>query len=567
VSENPVKVFVTYCWSPEAHQQKVFKLVDRLRADGFFAEQDLDIMGRENNIQKMMTIGFGYDKVIVVLSEGYKKSADSNTGGVGQEAPMIAAMKTSYPEKFVFVCLDTLSKTTVDRVCPHLFAGENIIDLTSTKDTDGYNLLYAKLYDEPLVDRDPVLGPRKPVRKVHAPGTGDEAPANRLSPIHAAAVVIAKHKILMVAILCVVILLPSWLFYSIWSNGITLVSSRQVRVINDVAIPLNSKRAIERIGDNDTEKFHRFNIPNDRYITSAHPENRFIETDFVFQNRSRNSEIIKSANIVVLEHTPDPHAIIEYHFSYDTVEHDDKYMIDNISVFVTNKGFGDAYDCTFTIDFIGTAFHNADISFDELRLGETKELCVISKEDILDDNGSSRTNTQLGFVLNYAKAKGDRDELHASLRFRNSTSGEKEHMFIENGSFWLQWTLGELGIPNPLEPQTKYLCILNSDDMAGSSGAFIKEYPTLVRVFSADGFDRFALHLGATKSCKLRFRVDFVLANNRTISSEVFEGSVYLLRLYTEKDSIIDTVSGTLSDEMYYEEYAEELYAYPTEKR
>jgi len=566
VSENPVKVFVTYCWSPEAHQLEVFKFVDRLRADGFYAEQDLDIMGRENNIQKMMTIGFGYDKVIVVLSEGYKKGADSNTGGVGQEAPMIAAMKTSYPEKFVFVCLEKLSKTTVDRVCPHLYAGENIIDLTSTKDMDGYNLLYSKLYDEPLIDRDPVLGPRKQVRKVHAPDTGDEAPANGSSPVRIAAGAIKKHKILAAAFLCAAILLSAWLVYSNLASGITLISSRQVQVVGDVATPLSGKRAIEPMSDNDDDIIYRFNIKNDRYITSAHQEKRFIETDFVFQNRSRNNEIIKSANIVVLEHTPDPHAIIEYHFSYDTVEHDDKYMIDNISVFVTNKGFGDAFDCTFTFDFFGTAFHNAVIDVDELRLGETKELCVISNEDIPDDNDSTKIYTQLSIALDYAKANGDRDELYASLSFRKVANGENEYMFIENGSFWVQWTYRDLEFANPLEAQTIYLSILDSDAIVRSNGAFTKEYPSLVRVYSADEFDRFVLYVGASKSCKLKFRVDFVLANNRTISSEVFEGDIYVLRLYTENDSVIDAVSGTLPDDMFYEEFSGALYAYPTEK-
>jgi len=487
-----------------------------------------------------MTIGFGYDKVVVVLSEGYKNGADGNIGGVGQEAPMIAAMKTSYPEKFVFVCLEKLSKATVDRICPHLYAGENIIDLTSAKDTDGYNLLYSKLYDEPLINRDPVLGPRKQVKVVHAPGTGGEAQAKGPSPMRAAAGAIKKHMILASAFIFAAILLSSWLLYSNWASGIALISSRQVQSVGDAATPLASKRAIERMSGNDDEMILRFDIPNDRYITSAHQEKRFIETDYVFHNRGSGNEIIKSANIVVLEHTPDPHAIIEYHFSYDTVEYDDKYMIDNISVFVTNNGFGDAYDCTFTIDFIGTSFHNAAIGVDELRLGETKELCVISSEDIPDGDGSARTYTRLSIALDYAKSNGDRDELHATLSFRNADSGVKEYMFIEDGSFWVQWIIREPESPSPFESQTKYLCILDSDDLAGSNGAFIKAYPTLVRVYSADEFDRFVLYLGATKSCKLKFRVDFVLANNRTVSSDVFEGSIYLLRQYTENDSIID---------------------------
>lgn len=161
------KIFVTYCWTPEAHQKKVFKFVDDLRRNGFDAEQDFDIMQRENNLQKMMTIGFSYDKVVVVLSEEYKKRADTLIGGVGQEAPMIAAQKKKEPNKFIFVSLDSISLGIIDKICPVLFAGENIIDVTSTDDMNGTNLLFSKLMDEPLIDRNPVASAFPAIKKVH----------------------------------------------------------------------------------------------------------------------------------------------------------------------------------------------------------------------------------------------------------------------------------------------------------------------------------------------------------------------------------------------------------------
>ena len=65
-------VFVTYCWTPKENQDKVFVLVDKLRAKNLLAEQDVDIMQRERNIQKVMNIGLQYDKVVVVLTEEYK---------------------------------------------------------------------------------------------------------------------------------------------------------------------------------------------------------------------------------------------------------------------------------------------------------------------------------------------------------------------------------------------------------------------------------------------------------------------------------------------------------------
>jgi len=167
LSKKSIKVFVTYCWLPKDHQQQVLNFVDRLRADGFDAEQDLDIMQRENNLQKMMAIGFGYDKIAVVLSDEYKNKADNIIGGVGQEAPMIAAEKKFHPEKFVFVSLNSITSGTIEKICPRIFAGENIIDITSLDDMNGYNLLHSKLLDEPLIERNPVSATLPTVRKIH----------------------------------------------------------------------------------------------------------------------------------------------------------------------------------------------------------------------------------------------------------------------------------------------------------------------------------------------------------------------------------------------------------------
>jgi len=166
-SASPIRVFVTYCWTPKPHQQNVFKFVDNLRSKGFDAVQDFDIMQSENNLQKMMTIGFSYDKVVVVLSEEYKRRADELIGGVGQEAPMIADQKKAKPSKFVFVSLDSITSGIVDRICPSLFAGENIIDMTSNDEMNGWNLLVAKLIDESLIDRNPVASVSPTVKKVH----------------------------------------------------------------------------------------------------------------------------------------------------------------------------------------------------------------------------------------------------------------------------------------------------------------------------------------------------------------------------------------------------------------
>ncbi len=152
-------VFVTYCWTPKENQDKVFGLADKLRAKKLMAEQDVDIMQRERNIQKVMSIGLQYDKVVVVLTEEYKKRADEENGktGVAYEAPIISAEMRENPRKFSFVSFEHLTPELRKRICPKYFKGINIIDLTSEDDLDGYNRLYAELFDIDLVDRKPVV--------------------------------------------------------------------------------------------------------------------------------------------------------------------------------------------------------------------------------------------------------------------------------------------------------------------------------------------------------------------------------------------------------------------------
>lgn len=148
-------VFVTYCWTPKENQDKVFKLVDTLREKNLDAEQDVDIMQRERNVQKVMNIGLQYDKVIVVLTEEYKKRADETNGttGVAFEAPIISAKMRENPTKFSFVSFEHLTPELRKKICPMCFAGVNIIDLTSTDELDGYNRLYSELLDITLVER------------------------------------------------------------------------------------------------------------------------------------------------------------------------------------------------------------------------------------------------------------------------------------------------------------------------------------------------------------------------------------------------------------------------------
>lgn len=98
--------FVSYSWIEEKPDKRVLQLVAKLRESGYQAE--CDVM----KIQKYASINFvemmakslqEAEKVIIVLSEAYKKKADSFAGGVGQEYTYIISHMQQEP-KNIYWC-------------------------------------------------------------------------------------------------------------------------------------------------------------------------------------------------------------------------------------------------------------------------------------------------------------------------------------------------------------------------------------------------------------------------------------------------------------------------------
>lgn len=151
-STKMIKVFVTYSWDSEEHKNKVLSFADFLRKNGFEATLDRKISQEESapNFTKMMhQIMTDYDKVIVVLSKGYKKKADSFSGGVGTEYQLIISDINDYPQKYILVTFDDID----NEILPLSFKGRQVIEL---KDDDQRQTLFAKLQDVNLINFSPV---------------------------------------------------------------------------------------------------------------------------------------------------------------------------------------------------------------------------------------------------------------------------------------------------------------------------------------------------------------------------------------------------------------------------
>lgn len=151
------EVFVTYSWDGEPHNSKVETLTDHLRQKGFDAEMDVLVSQKESatDFSRMMHRAMtDYNKVIIVLSSGYKEKAESFKGGVGDEYSLILKDINENPNKYVLVSFDGIKNDIYPLGLKH----RDTVDLSKP---DGYNYLYHKLMDIPIREFSPIA-PSKP---------------------------------------------------------------------------------------------------------------------------------------------------------------------------------------------------------------------------------------------------------------------------------------------------------------------------------------------------------------------------------------------------------------------
>jgi hypothetical protein len=145
--EKKISVFVSYAWEDEAHKGNVESFTDMLRAKGFDAVMDSSLKRKYPDLDKMMTIGLNCNKIIIILSENYKKKADNQEGGVWKEFKMIADELEINPQKFIFVSFEAFSDSLKRRIAPRRIGNHYIVDLCKGK-SDDYNELISFLTDE-----------------------------------------------------------------------------------------------------------------------------------------------------------------------------------------------------------------------------------------------------------------------------------------------------------------------------------------------------------------------------------------------------------------------------------
>jgi len=156
-SKMKKEVFITYSWDSEEHIEKVVSFTNHLRDEGFDAEMDKLHTQNETatDFYKMMHQAMtDYDKVIVVLSKGYKEKAENFKGGVGNEYNLILKDIETQKNKYILISFEPISND----ITPLNFKGRHIFDLSNKKNL---NELYAKLQNVKTIEFAEV-GPRKP---------------------------------------------------------------------------------------------------------------------------------------------------------------------------------------------------------------------------------------------------------------------------------------------------------------------------------------------------------------------------------------------------------------------
>lgn len=156
-----MKVFLQYSWDSEPHKKWVLELANRLTSDGVdlcFDRYDLKV--GSNNFHFMEQIELS-QKVILIMSSGYKIKADTRSGGVGYEYQIMSseiAAELATNQKFIPVLRDGDAKTSIPRLLQALL----YLDM---RDDNLFEQQYLELlhlvYDEPLIKR-PILG-KKPL--------------------------------------------------------------------------------------------------------------------------------------------------------------------------------------------------------------------------------------------------------------------------------------------------------------------------------------------------------------------------------------------------------------------
>jgi len=161
LSQDNPKLFISYCWSSEEHEQWVLDLATELREAGidvFLDKWDLKEGQDALKFMEKMVTDPKIKKVAIICDHTYVEKADKRTGGVGTETQIISPEIYAKEDQNKFVVIVAERDENGKACLPTYYKSRIFIDLS---ESDSYATNFEKLlrwiYDKPLYQK-PEIG-------------------------------------------------------------------------------------------------------------------------------------------------------------------------------------------------------------------------------------------------------------------------------------------------------------------------------------------------------------------------------------------------------------------------
>lgn len=158
------KVFISYSWNNQAHQEKIREWADRLIEDGIEVLIDVyDLKeGHDKNafMEKMVT-DKSVTHVLIFSDKMYTEKANDRKRGVGAESQIISQDLYNEVEqtKFIPIVLEFQPENDETPFLPVFLSSRVYVDFSSPeKSNENWERLIRLIYDKPLYEK-PALGP------------------------------------------------------------------------------------------------------------------------------------------------------------------------------------------------------------------------------------------------------------------------------------------------------------------------------------------------------------------------------------------------------------------------
>jgi SEFIR domain. len=160
-STKEYKVFISYSWTTETHEEWVYNLATRLMEDGIEVKLDKwDLTPGDDKYAFMesMVQDQTIDKVLIVCDRGYKEKADSRKAGVGTETQIITPEIYGKANQNKYIPIIVEKGENFDSYTPTYLKSRIGIDMSREEVyEEGYDELLRLIAERPLY-RKPVKG-------------------------------------------------------------------------------------------------------------------------------------------------------------------------------------------------------------------------------------------------------------------------------------------------------------------------------------------------------------------------------------------------------------------------